>query len=146
MPRCLNMGMEAFGLFKRKSSNKQCEEIIGVAGKFISMSVTLAGQAIYQADNATGVLGFTYGVVDALCQRAGLNPAVTIEVLKRYLSVVYEGDETRIQNTLKLIPQISTGPRWAHSLDVGGQAVLQFLAKDGQDLSQCLRLSRMLVQ
>src|ERR1700674_5355711 len=103
------MGMEVFSLFTRKSGSKQREEIIDVAGRFISMSVTLAGHAIYRGDNATGILGFTYGVVDALCQRAALNPAMTIEVLKRYFSVVYEGDETRVQNTLNLMPQISTG-------------------------------------
>jgi len=138
------MGMEVFALFKRKSGRRRREEIIDVAGRFISMSVTVARHAMHQGDNATGLLGFTYGVVDALCQRAGLDPAVTIRVLRDYLSVVYDGNQTRIQDTLKLIPQISTGARWAHSLDVGGQAVLQFLAADSRDLSQCFRLSRML--
>ena len=76
------------------------EQIAEVAGEFVAISSTIAGDLIDQNYNAMGCLGFASGVVDAMCYKVGLDVGDTNKVLKRYLSHVHNGDIQRVEATL----------------------------------------------
>jgi hypothetical protein len=121
--------MSIFNIFSRNS--KRLDEIANIAGEFIAMSRSMAGDLVDQGDNATGFLGFSCGVIDAMSYQAGLDVSDTKEVLKRYLSRVFNGDARKVADTLALVAQIPSSEDWSHSIEVGGRAALQFLQNKG---------------
>jgi len=129
--------------FSEKS--RRLDEIASIAGEFIAMSRSIAGELIDRDDNATGYLGFSCGVVDAMSHQAGLDVQDTKEVLNRYLSLVFNDDDQKVKNTLAVIAQIPGDASWSHSIEVGGHAALQFLAsKSAFPSVACFALSKML--
>lgn len=127
-------GDEMAQLFQRAAQEIEgenaIEQIAEVAGEFVAISSTIAGDLIGQDDNAMGCLGFASGVVDAMCYKVGLDVGDTRKVLKRYLSHVHKGDIQRVEDTLAAIAQIATDKTWAHSIGIGGNAALQLVQND----------------
>lgn len=130
-------------MFSRNS--KRMDEIANIAGEFIAMSRSIAGDLVDQGDNATGFLGFSCGVIDAMSYQAGLDVSDTQEVLKRYFSRVFNGDVQKVADTLVLVAQIPSSDDWSHSIEAGGRAAIQFLqSKDGYPPYAFTALGKML--
>ncbi|MFH5255903.1 hypothetical protein ACGTRS_32190, partial [Burkholderia semiarida] len=49
------------------------DDFASIAGQFITISCLIAGDLIDQGNNATGLLGFSYGGIDAMSHQAGLD-------------------------------------------------------------------------
>jgi hypothetical protein len=135
--------MNPSSTFNEKS--RRLDEIASIAGEFIAISRSIAGELIDQDDNTTGYLGFSCGVVDAMSHQAGFDVRDTKEVLNRYLSRVFIGDDQKVKNTLAIVAEIPGDIGWSHSIEVGGKTALQFLAsKNGFPPAACFALSKML--
>ena len=116
-----------FSLFNR--APRKIDEVVKVAEDFIAPCIAMAGDELIRvADNATGVLGFSYGVIEAMAHRANLSNDDSFEALRRYLSKVFGGDAAQVEKALSAIRDIPKDPKWARSIELGGQTALSFLA------------------
>jgi malonyl CoA-acyl carrier protein transacylase len=68
-------------------------------------------ELIRVADNATGVLGFSCGVIEAMAHRANLGNDDSLEALRRYLSKVFAGDAAQVEKALLAIRNIPNDPK-----------------------------------
>ncbi len=113
-------------MFCSPNTTRRLDEIVEAATEFLGAQRAEATDLVDREDNAVGVLGFSYGVIDAMCLQAGLGIRETDEAFKRYLQqlLAHEGD---VEKTLRLIPRISVDGIWRHSIGTGASAGLVFL-------------------
>lgn len=128
------------------SKLERLAEIANVAGGFIQLSQTIAGSLIDEEDNATAFMSFSYGVVDAMCQRTGLDKADSYEVLRTFLLNTFRGNEDKVENALAVIALLTSDEQWLVPMKAGGSAALQFLQSttEGERFAACLALRKTL--
>ena len=101
-------------------------KIVETAAQFLVTQRSAAGDLIDRGDNAIGFLGFSYGVMDAMCLHAGLGIRDTDEAFKCYLQRLVTRPE-EVERAIRLIARISSDRTWRHSIGVGASAGLWFL-------------------
>jgi hypothetical protein len=113
-------------MFCSPNTTRRLDEIVEAATEFLGAQRADAADLADRDDNAVGVLGFSYGVIDAMCLQAGLGMRETDEAFKRYLQLLlaHAGD---VERTLRVIPRISVDGIWRHSIGIGASAGLVFL-------------------
>src|SRR5436190_23392116 len=72
-------------MFWSPSTTRQLDEIVEAAAQLLGLQRAEAADLVESDDNSMGVLGFSYGVFDAMCLQAGLGMRETDEAFKRYL-------------------------------------------------------------
>src|SRR5689334_11807409 len=126
-----------------RKTTRRVDEIVEVATELLRAQQAEAVDLVRLNDNTLGVLGFSYGAIDAMCLLAGLGMREAHEAFMRYLQQVLLHPD-QVESTSRLIPQISSDEIWRHSIGVGASAGLVFLQDRGSTLSPQFSLRNML--
>jgi len=130
-------------MFWSPSTTRQLDEIVEAAAQLLGSQRAEAAELVENDDNSMGVLGFSYGVIDAMCLQAGLGMRETDEAFRRYLEqLVPHVDD--VEKTFKLIPQIAADEVWRYSIGTGASAGLVFLQDRTSTLHPQFSLRKML--
>jgi hypothetical protein len=113
-------------MFCSPNTTRRLDEIVEAATELLAAQRAEAAELVDREDNAVGVLGFSYGVVDAMCLQAGLGMRETDEAFERYLQQLL-AHQAEVERALRLIPRISVDSAWRHSIGTGASAALVFL-------------------
>lgn len=113
-------------MFCSPNTTRRLDEIVEAATELLEAQRADAADLIDRDNNAIGVVGFSYGVIDAMCLQAGLGMRETDEAFRRYLqqSLSHADD---VERTFRLISRISVDEIWRHSIGTGASAGLVFL-------------------
>jgi hypothetical protein len=98
-----------------------------LAKGFIDSARRIADDLIDRGDNVFGLMGFSYGVIDAMGQRAGLDESDTEKLLDRYLIDTLVGDVARVEAVKTVMADVAASEDWSHAVLVGGQAAMEFI-------------------
>jgi hypothetical protein len=130
-------------MFCSRKTTRRLDEIVEAASELLGAQQADAADLVYRDDNAVGALGFSYGVIDAMCLQAGLGMREAHEAFRRYLQqLLPHADE--VESTSSLISRISCDEIWRHSIGTGASAGLVFIQNRGSTLSPQFSLRNML--
>ena len=130
-------------MFRSPNATRRLDEIVEAATEFLQAQRAEAADLVDREDNVIGVLGYSYGAIDAMCLQAGLGIRETDEAFRRYLQQVLP-HANDIESTFRLISRISADGIWRHSIGTGASAGLVLLQNRTSTLPPQFSLRNML--